>query len=104
MVTLKASTGFFNGADYTVNAKLANGETSTTSIRSEIDGWYIANLLFGGIIGLLIVDPATGAMYKLPESAVLSFSESANIGKGLHILSVEALDSELKKQLVPVKG
>ena len=104
MVTLKASTGFFNGADYTVNAKLANGETSTTSIRSEIDGWYIANLLFGGIIGLLIVDPATGAMYKLPESAVLSFSESANIGKGLHILSVEALDSELKKQLIPVKG
>lgn len=43
-------------------------------------------------------------MYKLPESAVLSFSESANIGKGLHILSVEALDSELKKQLIPVKG
>lgn len=104
IVTLKASTGFFNGADYTVKAKLANGETSTTSIRSEIDGWYIANVLFGGIIGLLIVDPATGAMYKLPESAVLSFSESANIGKGLHILSVEALDSELKKQLVPVKG
>ena len=104
IVTLKASTGFFNGADYTVKAKLANGETSTTSIRSEIDGWYIANVLFGGIIGLLIVDPATGAMYKLPESAVLSFSESVNIGKGLHILSVEALDSELKKQLVPVKG
>lgn len=30
-----------------------------------MNGWYIGNLLFGGIIGLLIVDPATGAMWTL---------------------------------------
>lgn len=33
-----------------------------------MDGWYIGNLLFGGLIGMLIVDPATGAMYKLDDS------------------------------------
>jgi hypothetical protein len=35
-----------------------------------VDGWYFGNLLFGGLIGLLIVDPATGAMYKLEPNEI----------------------------------
>lgn len=31
----------------------------------KIDGWYFGNILLGGLFGMLIVDPATGAMYKL---------------------------------------
>lgn len=33
-----------------------------------MDGWYMGNLLFGGFIGFLIVDPATGAMWKLDDN------------------------------------
>lgn len=33
-----------------------------------MDGWYWGNILFGGLIGMLAVDPATGAMYKLPKA------------------------------------
>jgi hypothetical protein len=32
-----------------------------------MDGWYIGNILFGGLIGILIVDPLTGAMWKLDD-------------------------------------
>ena len=34
-------------------------------IDTELDAWYFGNILLGGVIGMLIVDPATGAMYKL---------------------------------------
>ena len=103
-ITLEASAGFFDGADYTVNAKLPNGQTSSINISSQIDGWYVANLLFGGIIGLLIVDPATGAMYKLTETATVTFSDSANLSEGFHILCLENLSPELQKQVIPVEG
>ena len=34
-------------------------------LKRGVNGWYFGNVLFGGIIGLLIVDPATGAMWSL---------------------------------------
>lgn len=34
-----------------------------------MDGWYVGNIIFGGLIGLLLVDPITGAMWKLPDTA-----------------------------------
>ena len=50
-------------------------EDKVISIESSMDGWYIANILFGGLIGMLAVDPATGAMWKLPETADGSLDE-----------------------------
>ncbi len=36
------------------------------SIESRVDGWYIVgNLFFGGLLGYLIIDPATGTMWTL---------------------------------------
>lgn len=34
-------------------------------ITFKIDGWYFGNILIGGVLGMLIVDPATGAMWKI---------------------------------------
>lgn len=59
--TLKAGSGFFRGERYVVTATL-DGETGTATLTPGMDGWYIGNILFGGLIGILIVDPATGAM------------------------------------------
>ena len=42
-------------------------------LTSTIDGWFWGNILFGGFVGFLIVDPLTGAMYKLPESVNASW-------------------------------
>jgi hypothetical protein len=67
-ITLKSGDGFFQGADYTVEA---TGHGSVPVV-SRLNGWYFGNILFGGLIGMLIVDPATGAMWKLPETVQLN--------------------------------
>lgn len=35
-----------------------------------INGWYLGNLLFGGLLGWVIIDPITGAMYKFDETPI----------------------------------
>ena len=67
-VTLNSGAGYFDGATYYVKCSREGSKDAYSIIDSEINGWYWSNILFGGIIGLLIIDPATGAMWKLPES------------------------------------
>ena len=66
-VLLDASSGFFKKAQYTVHVSQRGYKTQTLPVEFKIDGMYFGNLLLGGVIGMLIVDPATGAMYKLKE-------------------------------------
>lgn len=67
-VSLTAGAGYFKRQSYTVELSKAGYESQTTTLASGIDEWYWANLLLGGVIGMVGVDPATGAMYDLPES------------------------------------
>jgi hypothetical protein len=64
-INLKRGAGFFKSEKYQVTFEKEGFETKTINISSSINGWYVGNILFGGWIGLLIVDPATGAMYTL---------------------------------------
>lgn len=66
-ITLSASDGYFDGADYRVETP-----GGVTPLNSQLNGWYIGNIVFGGLIGLLIVDPATGAMWRLPEVVMVA--------------------------------
>lgn len=68
VVMLDSGAGFFRGETYRVKFEKEGYETSVAEIDTSLDPWYIGNILFGGLIGLLIVDPATGAMWKLPDS------------------------------------
>ena len=45
-----------------------------------LNGWYIGNVVFGGLIGLLIVDPETGAMWRLDENPIGVEYLDTNIG------------------------
>lgn len=65
--TLKSSSGFFSGATYYVEYKEKDYQICKRSLNSKVNGWYFGNIVFGGLIGMLIVDPATGAMFKLPK-------------------------------------
>ncbi len=52
---------------YQLVLKLDGYKTYDTKLEKKFNAWYIGNVLFGGAIGL-IVDPITGAMFKLkPE-------------------------------------
>jgi uncharacterized protein YceK len=106
-VTLKSGAGFFSGASYTVEFKKKGYEPQTVAIEKQMDGWYISNILFGGLIGLLIVDPATGAMWKLPSkvSATLAEKTSSFIidGKELKVVFLDDIPTHLRSQMVRVK-
>ncbi len=43
-------------------------KVTEVELTPKMSGWYWGNLLFGGLIGMLAVDPATGAMWNIaPE-------------------------------------
>ncbi|HEY5298883.1 MAG TPA: hypothetical protein VIK59_13330 [Verrucomicrobiae bacterium] len=65
IVTLERSSGYFRGEDYKIVFEQAGYYSYETHIKSTIDGWYFGNIIFGGPIGILIVDPATGDMFTL---------------------------------------
>ncbi len=49
---------------YTLTFSKEGFEDKMVTIHSRFDGWYIGNILIGGLIGMLIVDPLSGAMYR----------------------------------------
>jgi hypothetical protein len=69
-VTLERSSGFFEGESYTLTFEAAGYYPYEAHVQSTLDAWYIGNAFFGGLIGLLIVDPATGDMFTLSPRIV----------------------------------
>lgn len=97
IVKLDASAGFFSKATYMVKFEKEGYQPKTCQISSKVDGWYFGNILLGGIIGMLIVDPATGAMYKLDtESIDISLIPDHTIS----IMDINTLPDSMKKHLV----
>lgn len=79
-VTLKKSDGsYFGKKTYTVTISKQGFETQTVPVTGSANGWYIGgNIVFGGLIGWLIVDPLNGKMYNLsPETITSSLPDAA---------------------------
>ncbi|WP_187426817.1 peptidase associated/transthyretin-like domain-containing protein [Geothermobacter ehrlichii] len=106
-VTLKSSEGFFSGAKYTVKFEKEGYEPQIMVLEKQLDGWYIGNILFGGLIGLLIVDPATGAMWKLPSNMHASLAEKTTaliIGENnLRIAFLDDVPASMRSQMIRVQ-
>ncbi len=106
MVTLSASNGFFQPAKYQVEFTKNGAPTQTIPLTSDIDGWYFGNILFGGLIGMLIVDPATGAMWKLPENVNASMTSMASVtsenGKTIRIVDRKSVPAGIQDQLIAI--
>ena len=71
-VTLRADSGYFSSQDYVVTCEKEGYDNAKVEMPSSLNGWYWGNIVFGGVIGWLIVDPATGAMWKMDETKVVS--------------------------------
>jgi len=67
-VPLKRSSGFFNSERYTAVVTKAGFKPQIITVQGKVNNWYFANLMFGGVVGMLIVDPASGAMFTLSPS------------------------------------
>ena len=101
-VTLKASDGYFSGEKYTIKLKKSGFSDKTHVMDTNLDGWFFGNLLFGGVIGMLIIDPITGAMYKLPERVDISLDSksSLEVNDEIEYKLIDSLTDEEKARLV----
>lgn len=107
VVSLEASAGYFEGATYTVTVSHPDYRTQSVEISSTIDGWYWGNILLGGLIGMLAVDPVTGAMWTLnPQDLNVVLEEAAfeQEGPGLYLVTVDRLPRSLRSKLVRLEG
>ena len=102
-LVLNSSDGYFKPAKYIVEFT-RKGATQSIPLNASINGWYFGNLLFGGIIGLLIVDPATGAMWKLEDTAIATFNQTADAGRGhaLRVCTIDQLPLAMRSHLVSI--
>lgn len=109
-VELRSGAGFFQRAMYEVRFTKPGFDTKTLPLEANVNGWYFGNLLFGGWIGMLIVDPATGAMYRISQKSVqASLTQTTGLNpdmgnpQSLRIMSLEEVPAQLRPLLVRVQ-
>lgn len=99
-ISLNSSDGYFQPAKYVVEFT-RKGVTQSVPLNASINGWYFGNLLFGGLIGMLIVDPATGAMWKLDDSVIATFNQTAKASHGeIRIVTLDKIPLSLRKHMI----
>jgi hypothetical protein len=98
---------YFQGQTYRLVFEMPGHATSEVRLESSLSGWYLGNILVGGLIGMLIVDPMTGAMYNLtPEKIEQPLSSNqAEVIRGkkgiLVVLASQTTETE-RAQMVRV--
>lgn len=108
--TLDRGAGYFKAAHYRIVIEKDGYETRELDLKGTPSGWYIGgNIVFGGLIGWLIVDPATGSMWKLsPKEINMDLRSQEAIfknGKGLMIVlktDIEGLPEEIISRMEPL--
>jgi hypothetical protein len=87
-------------SEHSVLIKLDGYQTYETKLTKKFNAWYIGNILFGGLIGV-IVDPITGAIYNLtPKELNAEMNKGTafkNNGKDIYIAVVLNIDPNWKK-------
>ncbi|BAX80037.1 hypothetical protein ALGA_1662 [Labilibaculum antarcticum] len=104
-IKLRAGSGFFGKAQYQVKFTKDGYDIKTVPVNFKLDGWYFGNILLGGVIGMLIIDPATGAMYKLDTeflNETLSKSTASIDKTELKVYGINVIPSAWTKHLVIV--
>lgn len=103
-VKLKAGAGFFSRAEYQVKFSSPGYDDKIVPVNFKIDGWYFGNLFLGGVLGMLIIDPASGAMWKI-ESEFLNETlekSTATTDAEIKILNINDVPKDWKSHLVRV--
>ena len=66
---LPRSNGFFAKAEYRVVIEKQGYRTAEIQLEAKLNGWYFGNFLIG-LLGFVVIDPATGAMWSLSPKMV----------------------------------
>ena len=104
---MKKGKGFFKEATYRVVFELNNYESKSIQINSKSEPWVWGNLAFGGIIGL-VIDGATGAIYRLDKNVLnptlKPLVEKPVSNNTLKILDIKNLSPNQIKHLIPLNA
>jgi hypothetical protein len=66
-LVLDAHAGYFRAMRYEVHFEKECHVPADADLSGELDEWYFGNIFFGGLIGMVLVDPATGEMWKIDK-------------------------------------
>lgn len=107
VVRLKSGAGFFSRAQYQVKLSAKGYDEQVIPVSFKLNAWYMGNVVFGGLIGLLIVDPISGAMWKIDKGsdaifATLARSTVSVTEPTLKIMDIKDLPEYLRSSLVRV--
>lgn len=109
MFTLKSGESYFHAKSYIVTFSKAGYTDQTLTVRATISGWYFGNIVFGGLIGMLIVDPISGKMWKLPDTPIFgNLTQTQQVSQNnedhsLKIVTLDQIPSNLHSKLVALK-
>lgn len=93
-VNLKGKLGYFRWQQYEITFSKEGYCSSSTRLIADVNGWYWGNFLFGGFIGFIIIDPVTGAMWRLPGSVTVNLeAEIQEIHPDADVIQVVSLES-----------
>jgi hypothetical protein len=104
-VYLKAGAGFFERAEYQVKFSEPGYKEKTYPVFFKIDGWYFGNLFLpiGGWLGMIVLDPITGAMWKLESRFLNAKLDRDNRSDAqLRIIHIDEVPDNVKHHLVRV--
>jgi hypothetical protein len=104
---LDRSHGYFQGEDYRIAIEKPGYRRTEVMVHATINGWYFGNLAFGGILGMLVIDPLTGAMYTLEpdhidQTLTPSGAATSKRPTGLGIILKEQLTADQVRRLKTV--
>ncbi len=67
-------------SEHKVVIKLEGYKPYETKLTRTFNAWYLGNVIFGGLVGL-IIDPISGAIYQLTPSQVNAQLQQGTIAK-----------------------
>ncbi|MCW7540105.1 hypothetical protein OOT46_19915 [Aquabacterium sp. A7-Y] len=98
-LTLSRGAGYFKSESYIVRVQKDGYEAKELTLTGSVNGWYFGNILIGGLIGMLAIDPVTGAMYSLPSSVSATLEQqpakAAGTPGSITIVSTEDVAPEV---------
>jgi hypothetical protein len=100
IVPLSTGGGYFKSRQYDVTISKDGYATKAVKINSFLSGWYAGNIMLWpmAVIGGLIVDPLTGAMWSLSPKNIEAVLETSEQSEERKLKEQKEKEKELEGQ------